>query len=197
MDITRINDFSEILNDEWDKAVEIDWHGQKLVIYRYLPLPNATALIRAVTSSCFNSDTGEYIPEIRDFAEKIAVIAAYTNVEIPEDGAMQYRLVYQTDLNKLIEENADSAQYSDIVCAIADGIRTTKHANKLAFEKQAQSVIDNVNKFVDQIKEAISGVTSEDLATLINAIINGNIDDGDLLKGVIAQGEKEDNGSEQ
>ena len=190
---TRITDLSEILNEEFDDATVVDWYGQKLLIRRSLPLQTAVMLINAVVESCFSEDTGEYIPEMRFFAEKIATIAAYTNIDIPDSNELQYQLIYQTDIIKCIETYVDLVQYNDIACAIEDGLRTRKNSNLAEFKKEVQRLTDQVTALVSNITSAFGDISQEDLSAFVKAVISGEVDDGKILEAVIKKEEK-DNG---
>lgn len=190
---TRIADLSEILNGKSEDTTVIDWCDQKLSIRRFLPLPTAVMLVNAVVESCFSEDTGEYIPEMRFFAEKIATIAAYTNVDIPENNELQYQLIYQTDIMKCIETYADKSQYNDIMCAIEDGLRTRKNSNLAEFKNEVQRMTDQVTALISNITSAFGDISQDDLSAFVKAVISGEVNDGKILEAVIKKEEK-DNG---
>ena len=107
-----------------DAIVEIAWHGISIVVRKMIELDDIPGFVASVLDVCW---LGEYYAkEMVDFVFRCTVIAMYSNIKLPEDSRVNYKLVYGTDLYKTISNCANSDQINALRCAIEMYINNTQ-----------------------------------------------------------------------
>ena len=182
-----IEKVDEIIKEHFPAECTKDWHGQELVIRRYIPYDTEIEIVRKVADACFHPETGEYMPEVKEFALKVCMIEAFTNVRLPQNVEHQCAILYGTDLWNEIAYAIEDGQYYDIRDAVDDRIRARNNANRVMFENEIQRGIDAMQRLGDHVSELFEGVTPEDVSALISAIGQGGIDEGKIAEAVVAE----------
>lgn len=181
----------EIMNDYFPAVEVMDWHGVELEIQKKVSAATMYDLVRKVANTCFDDTTGEYLSEVRDFAERVAIVSAYTNVQLPDDDTEHlYDILYRTDLYDAVWKNICSDQLLAISDAIDQRIETRTEANRVAFEYEVQNIIESVRQLGEQINQLFEGITPEDLKAMISVIGDNGIDEEKIVQAVVAEQNK-------
>lgn len=99
-----------------DSEKEIIWNGITIVVREMIPLEDLPRFIASVLDVCW---VGEYYAkEMVDFVFRCAVIAMYSNVKLPDDSNLKYKLVYGTDLYRAILGNVNRDQVETLKDAV-------------------------------------------------------------------------------
>lgn len=153
--------------------VEVDWHGEELVVDTMLTLGESLLFIDNIVNTCVDKDTGEYHPEVYDFAVRSATAAMYTNISVPENVEHQYKLLYKTDLIDTAIKYINSAQYEEMLHAAARKIRHATDVNKQLITKKLEETATGVEALANSIASIFSEVTPDDVKKLTQAVGNG------------------------
>ena len=86
------------------------WHGIAVTVRTVLPMQEITSFVNSVMDGCYDSTHDIMVPEMMDFAFRLNVVMRYACVDLPEDIAEQYELLYNTDLYDCIVAVVNSAQ---------------------------------------------------------------------------------------
>ena len=186
-DLYRIpSDKIQMVADEFDKAVVVDWHDYKLLVRKTITQYEMTSFVDAVVKSCFDDD-GTYMPENRDFMYRYCQILFYTNIDLPRDSEEAYELVYLLDLNNIINANAERYQLADIQSAIEEKIRYRLDTELDEMRKQ----VERITQVVGALNECISSVDAEDIKNLVTAYIEkGGLDEQKIVEALFKDKEK-------
>ena len=185
-----ISKIDEIMEERFPNIDTIDYYGEDLVIRRVIPFSAFSAIVRRVSEVCFDQDTGEFAPDKMDFAIRICIIEAYTNVRLPDETEHQYRILYWTDLVDVVMGHISMTQYNAMVDAIQDSVFVRNNANKVMFDNAVNEVLTKINDVGDSITEAFKAISPEDLQTIVSAIGTNGIDEEKLAKAVVAEQNK-------
>ena len=185
-----VEKMDEIMKDYFPAETVIDYHGQELVVYRTVPFIVFCDMVRKIAGACFNPDTGEYMPEVREFATRASVMEAYTNIRVPQNPEHQYQMLYCTDLWDIIINAISGSQYLDLDTSIDERIRVRNDANRVEFESEVQRVVDTITQTGEQITEIFQNVSADDLQNLVGAIENGAVDENKLVQAVVSEQNK-------
>lgn len=188
-----VEDMAEIAMDYFPNVVVEDFHGKELVVQRIIPFHILSALTPKIVDACFDDESGEYQPEMLDFSMRIAVVRAYTNVELPDDIEEQYYILYGTDLWNMVNLVADPEQLQLLHAVVIDRIHTQNNANKVLFEKTMHSSIDAITNIVDRLDDLFSDVTTDDIRNMVMAIGADGVDEEKIVRAVIAEQNKKNN----
>ena len=185
-----VEKMDEIIEERFPDFSVVDYYGQELIIRRTVPYEIFSGIVQRAVEACFNSDTGEYLPENRDFAVRLCVIGAYTNVRMPENVEKQYRMLYGTDLYTRVIREIDDDQWDAMIDAISDGISVRNEANRVMFERGMQTVSDQIEQIGQNLQTIFNDVSTEDLRKFVDAIGANGIDEEKLVQAVVAEQNK-------
>lgn len=185
---TQLDYIMDVLNENRENLVQsCIWNGIEINIKRTLNIYEMKVLFEAILSRCFSTDNGSYQPEYRDFAERTAVLAIYTDINLPEDIGDQFDLVFKTDIYKFVTENVDSEQLWSIMDSAGMKIEEMIKYRSEDMLKKAQEAIDSVNDLTEQFGKLFDGVDVSDLTNVINAISEHGIDEKAIVDSVIKE----------
>ena len=125
-----INTFDKIMKDTYAPTETVAWHGVDITIKKTLSLQEMMEFVEAVVQLCFETESGKYIPEIRDFAIKLNTLTKYANFTMPHNITHQYQLIYCTDAFEKVLMNVNPQQFNEM-CAAVD--------RRMAHESQANA----------------------------------------------------------
>ena len=63
----------------------VEWNGLSISVTKRLGLRQVLAFIDEVVNGCFSEESGEYMPEVVDFAIRCNVLTRYANFTLPTD----------------------------------------------------------------------------------------------------------------
>lgn len=173
--------FEKVMNEQFSDVIEAEWRGLTLSINKTLPLKDALSIIEDVVASVFDSGTGEYRPEVADFALRIRVLEKYAGFTLPSSIEAKYDLVYKTDAVAFVIERINQEQYRDIVNAINEKKKYLSETNIQALKKKSEEFVSLLEGFTEQI----ASFSSEDMTKLISAISGSKIDEDKLIRAYI------------
>lgn len=173
--------FEKVMNEQFSDVIEAEWRGLTLSINKTLPLKDALSIIEDVVASVFDSVTGEYRPEVADFALRIRVLEKYAGFTLPSSIEAKYDLVYKTDAVAFVIERINQEQYRDIVNAINEKKKYLSETNIQALKKKSEEFVSLLEGFTEQI----ASFSSEDMTKLIGAISGSKIDEDKLIRAYI------------
>lgn len=113
-DMLPVKKVMKIAKRGYREETEINWHGFPVKIKYMLPKENADALPYAILDKC-KDDNGKIRYENLDVVMRSAIVAAYTNMELPETRDELYILVNHTDIFSVILKNANTAQLNTVI----------------------------------------------------------------------------------
>ena len=181
--------------NKWEKALdnnvtEIPLYGVDgvTISIRYsISLMEMLQFVDDVVESCVNGETGEYLPEIKDFAIDKGVLSVYANFSMPDDVAKQYELIYNTEALEQVRRNINIEQLNSIVRAIDKKIDHKLAMMQSTAAMQTNEVVSRLNDLADQLEKSVSGMTSKDIQKFVSSIGNMHgIDEAKLARAVLA-----------
>ena len=181
---------SEIKADYFPDESVVDYHGEELIVKRVIPFNLFCLIVRHVTDLCFNPETMEYMPEKLEFAIRLCVADAYTNISFPGDTEEQYGILYGTDLWDVLMDYISTSQYADMCNAIHSAISVRNNANRAMFEREIQMITSQVEQLGQDLAGIFNGVSANDVKNLVSAIGNGGVDEEKIVQAVVAEQNK-------
>jgi len=150
-----------------------------------LGLTNTVGFIDSVASTVIDGETGEYRPELFDFAFDAMVLMYFTNIALPEDAGEQFELVCHTDLCFEVKRNLDTEQLDGLHAAAE---RKVAHLLRCAENTLATKMADLLASF-EQLREhtrdVFSNVGGADLKAMVDHL--SGMDEAALAKAVLAR----------
>lgn len=182
-----INAFEEAVEKEYVPTSNVEWRGLTIVVMRRLSLNAMMTFVDSVVKSCFEQDSGTYIPEVKDFAMRSCIIEHYTNISLPSNIERRYELLYRSDIFDAIMEHIDQLQFNAMIRAIEDKLSHLAQSNIDAVTKQMNELYASVEKMVERLGSEFDGIDGEQISKIVNAIADGQIDERKIVKAIISE----------
>lgn len=182
-----ISTFDKIVENTYTPSKTVEWHDTEIVIKNTLSLSEMMAFVDGVTKSCFTSDNGTYLPEVKDFAIKCCVLEMYTNISMPSNVEHKYRLIYCSDVISIVMVHINNQQMDEIIRAINNKVDHIAQANIEMINKQASELYSSFDSLQKQFTEVFSGVDANEVSKLVGAITDGKLDEEKLVRAYTRQ----------
>lgn len=178
--------FEKAIDSFYEPTTNVEWNGLTLVIKRHLNLAEVAKFVDVCVKACFNPDDASYAPEAKDLAIRSCIVAFYTNVTLPDNIAKQYELIYHSMILDAITLNVDQIQLNAIIKAIDDKVEHLASANIELVNKQMNDLYGALDGVQKQMSEMFSGVSAEDIKSVMGALTSGGVDEEKLVKAYMA-----------
>lgn len=181
---------------ETEAAADIaSWNGVEFEVRSRLSLKEVLSFVRDVVDGCFQEDTDEYLPEVKQFMIRCSVIDYYTNLALPEDLSDKYDLVWLPGFITSITSHIDRDQMQTMLEAIDIKVRHRASANVAALNKKMTDAVDAFEELEANLGKAFEDVQPGDIMELVNAISDGSFDTDRLVESVTKRmGQASENG---
>lgn len=171
----------EFANKANDEVTTIDWNGMKISVKKYIDIYNMISIVKNASSLCFSEDSGEYMPELVDFATKMLVVDTYTNINKCIDVVKKYDVICRTDLFDIVSSVIDESQLACIFDGVSKRVRYTADG----MVSSMQSAIKQINGVSEKIGAIFENVSTEDFSKAVTGIASGEIDESKIISAYI------------
>ena len=87
-------------------------------IKKRLTFEDMFQFVETAASLCFDEDTGEYFPQLREFVIKCEILTRYASITLPDNLDEKYSFVYGNRLVKRVLRRIDRTQLHEITEAV-------------------------------------------------------------------------------
>lgn len=178
----NLENLKEVVNRLHQPTQVVAWNGIDINVKRTLSFKDMLTFVNNVFQLCFDGETGEFMPELKDFAIKSYILEMYTDIELPDNVQEKYDLIYCSDAFECILPYIHSSQLSEMIHALEDKMKHHAQANIEAINQQMNELFNAFNSLQDQVGKMFSAVPTDDMAKLVSAITDGNIDEEKLVR---------------
>lgn len=182
-----VDEFKKAVGNGFNEATDVKWRGLSIYVNKYLSLKQMLEFADSVTEGCFASDTGAYLPEVKDFAIRCAVLEYYGNFTLPSDVEDRYALAYGSDAFMIVLEHVDKYQYGELIMAIDKKIDNKAQSNIETITKQMNEIVYGLNDIEKNVSEAFRGVDGNAVSKIAEAIVDGKFDENKLVSAILEQ----------
>lgn len=182
-----INAMEEIMKRNKNTET-ISWNGLELAITNTLGLHDMLAFVDGVVRSCFDSETGAYLPEAKDFAIRSSIVNYYTNISLPKNLEHRYDIVMMSELVDVILDSVNQQQFQSMMKAINAKLDHLAATNMQAINSQFAGIATSMEALQSKIAELFDGVSAEDISNLTGVLARGaDLNERELVKAYIEQ----------
>lgn len=176
---------AELVKEFVDNNVaKLDWHGNEVRVQRILDFPVVHDIITSIVDQCFGTDSS-YTPDVKDYLIRLMIISAYTDVEIPDDAAMQYALVYATDLYDDVVQCVSDKQLSEIFSAIDALIEYRIRVNTDTLTSGITELYGKIQSMTEDFGKLYSELSPEDMKRFVQAVSKTKLNEKKLVQAVV------------
>lgn len=185
--VSKIDDIiKEQYNGSVTGEVDVDWYGLTIKVKFPPTLSDTIQIADDVASGCFLDDD-RYVPEIKEFLFRRAIVERCTNLRLPQNIEKQYELLMGTDLFDALGEVYDDDQLDAMMEPIDDKIDHMRDMQLATERARLNELIAQFKQIGENIESLFGGVTNDDLRGLIGAIGKSGVDEEKLMSQYLEQ----------
>ena len=188
-----VNAFERIVNESNEpQTIKLDWHGEELFVTHRLSLENMMVFVNGVVNTCFTED-GSYVPEVREFTTRCAVLELYGNFRLPQNVSKRYELVLSSagyEAFEMIVNNIDFGQFEMITDAISDGIDYRINTDIEKANRRVNELAASLEQIGEQLNGLFGDMSADEAKALIASLVNG-VDEEKLMNAYLDKNEHE------
>lgn len=154
-------------------------------ITKSISLQDMIEFVENVAESCVDMESGEYTPQVRDFAIKRELLTKYANFTMPNNIEKQYEFIYGSDVVDTVVKNINQLQFQEIISSIDRKIKFMLDCVTSISAANTVKLIDKLDSIAEQNTAMFDSLQNEDIVNVfssINAI--ANMDEEKLAKAV-------------
>lgn len=179
-----INKFEAATNDGLELFATEEWRGLTINVQKVLNFKQMLTFVRYVVESCFTEDA-EYLPEVKDFLTRCAIIDNYTNIALPSNAEKKYELVYNSDIIPFIIQYVDRNQFEALLDSIDRKIEYKAQSNIDGVVNKVNEVISALEMLEKNVTNIFNGVDGDTIESIANAIAGGSFDMDKLTDNIV------------
>lgn len=181
-----INVLDKIAKENFENISVQEWFGVEIEIKRSLGLTDILEFVNDVTISCFG-ESGNFLPEVLDFAIKSNILTRYANLTMPENLEHRYKLIYHTDIVDAVCNHINMAQLKEVVSSINRKIDYLCSVNVSVIQRKLTELVSAFENMQKQTGNIFDGVSSDDVNKLLGAINNGTFSEDKVVEAYMRQ----------
>lgn len=162
-----------------------NWNGLEIKLHPTLTLEESLKFVHEVVYSCFETNTGEYLPEIKDFAMKCSILEMYGNVELPEGVEEKHELIYNTDLCDFILSRINTEQFDELKLAVESKIEHLTNSRAAEMEKRLDKALSDIEDLLKSFSDIFSEADKDEVMKLLKSLSDGGFDEKKLVEAFI------------
>lgn len=186
-----VNAVDEIMS-RYVNTETVQWNGLEVQITKSLSLEEMLEFADSVVKSCFDQETGAYLPEVKDFVIRCNVIERYSNFSMPGKIERKYDMAVRSGAYEMILNHIDSAQFFELMRAIETKLQNAADANVQMVFMKFNEVVSSFEVLQQKVDALFSGVDATDISKLMGAISESGISEEKVVQAYIAENAKKD-----
>ena len=177
-----ITTLDKIAKETFNNNIEtFEWYGADIVIKHSIGLSDVLEFVNNVVESCFG-ESGNFIPEVMDFAIKGNILTKYANLTMPENLEHRYDLIYQTDIVDEVCKRINRAQLQEVISSISKKIDYLCSVNASMVQQKLNELVIAFEGMQKQTASLFDNVSNEDIEKLIGAVSGGSISEEKIVE---------------
>jgi len=170
--------------DIQEDVISVEICGKEVLVKPELGLAETIGFVDSVASTVVDGDTGDYRPELFEFAFGTMLLMYYTNIELPEDTSEQFKLVCHTDICFEIKKVIDTEQLDSLYAAAELKIAHLVRCAEVALASKMEELLNSFAQLQEMTQDVFSNIGGADLKALVDHF--AGMDEAKLAKAVLA-----------
>lgn len=186
-----VNAFEKAMKETYAPTVAFEWNGNDVIVTKTLDIGNMMQFVSNVVTGCFDSETGAYMPEVKDFFVKFNILEMYANFTMPKNVNTRYELIYCTDAVENVLNYINHVQFNEIMTAIDKKIDALVDSNASFMASKMIEMASAFEALQNKTSEIFENITTDDINAIAGAVKNGTLDADSLVKAYMSQKDDE------
>lgn len=159
-----------------------EWEEMEIMVKPRLDFLAMMTFVDGVVKGCFRSDDNSFLPEVKDFVIKSYIVEMYSNVSLPQNVNKKYDLLYACDIVDFILDIIDKSQFEEMMKGIDQKIKYMVAMDVNTITTQMNQLLSSLSGVESKASQLFSGISKEDIDTILKAIGNGKIDESKIME---------------
>lgn len=144
--------------------------GVNIEITKTLSLKDMIEFVEVVAESCVSMESGEYTPQIKDFAIKREVLTRYANFTMPSNIEKQYEFIYYSAAFDTVYRHINQAQYQEILASIDEKIKYMLSCITSVSAQSTAKLLGRLDAIAEQGSAMFESLQGEDIGNMLKNI---------------------------
>ena len=178
--------FEKAVNKDTVIVVPLDGvDGVNIEIIKSISLQSMIEFVENVAESCVDMESGEYTPQVKDFAIKRELLTKYANFTMPTNIEKQYEFIYGTDVVNTVIQNINQLQFQEIIISIDKKIQFMLDCVTSISASNTVKLVNKLDSVTEQNAALFDSINGDDITNVL-ANINtiANMDEEKLARAV-------------
>lgn len=171
-----------------DNVVVIPLDGVEdtnIEITKSISLQNMIEFVENVAESCVDMESGEFTPQVRDFAIKRELLTKYANFTMPNNIEKQYDFIYGSSVVDIVIQNINQLQFQEIISSIDRKIKFMLDCVTSISASNTVKLLNKLDSIAEQNTAMFDSLQGEDISTVFSNINTiANMDEEKLARAV-------------
>jgi len=167
-----------------EDVTPIDICGKEVLVKSGLGLTETIGFVDSVASTVVDEETGDYHPELFDFAFGAMLLMYYTNIALPEDSGVQFELVCHTDLCFEVRKHLDIEQLDSLRAAAELKVAHLLRCAENTFASKMTELLASFAQLREMTQDVFSNIGGADLKAMVDNL--ACMDEAALAHAVLA-----------
>lgn len=178
-------EIKDAVEKERDDITVVEFGGVEIEVKNTVDVFRFAAMVDFAVSVCFDGETGEFLPEFKDYGIRSMILTGYTNIEMPESMSEQYELLYGSTLFDTVLGGIDCDQVDSFYNSVNTKLKHRASIDINGAQKKLDDMVDSIEKFEDSVGDLFGGIDADDIKGLVDAFLNGAFDENKLIEAVV------------
>ena len=175
-----------VMEERFPKTIVESWYEIDVSIKHHLSAIETLQFVKEVVDGCFLED-GTYVPELRDFYQRTAILEYYTDLDLPDNAQRQYDIVYGTDVCDFVMSYIDASHFKQMSMAIDTKIQYQLDVCAKDIQSKFNGVLQELDSLGDQFEALFKNISPSDIQNVVDAIGNNGVDESKIVSAYMEQ----------
>ena len=159
----------------------IEWNGININVKDKLSIPDVSRFVAIASDICF-TNSGDYLPEVYNYALYVATITVFTDFKLPESVEEQYNLIMYTDITSVILDHVNSKIYEELVGCVKEKVDYKVKLHISSIQEQSEKLLSSVEEMITKFEGVFGSISPDGITDMIKAFSGGSVDEEKIME---------------
>ena len=159
----------------------IEWNGININVKDKLSIPDVSRFVAIASDICF-TNSGDYLPEVYNYALYVATITVFTDFKLPESVEEQYNLIMYTDITSVILDHVNYKIYEELVGCVKEKVDYKVKLHISSIQEQSEKLLSSVEEMITKFESIFGSISPDGITDMIKAFSGGGVDEEKIME---------------
>ena len=159
----------------------IEWNGININVKDKLSIPDVSRFVAIASDICF-TNSGDYLPEVYNYALYVATITVFTDFKLPESVEEQYNLIMYTDITSVILDHGNYKIYEELVGCVKEKVDYKVKLHISSIQEQSEKLLSSVEEMITKFEGIFGSISPDGITDMIKAFSGGSVDEEKIME---------------